>query len=214
LANELPTLKEFRLEFIGACGTPKQGSTILSSLHPSSPSIDLLSLAIHTLSTRLTRLTLDGPIVISPSLFHGATPADSPFWPNLKYVDIQLSPTTATGECYWEFDTEDPEIVYEMGISSEYRIPTKVCPETFNPFMLAMARAVPHMPRLRYFSICGCSYDPECYIEVGYYAAGEKEPTNIWFVQTSEEAKWTVPNDLMKVWVEFLGNSGEVKFYD
>jgi hypothetical protein len=96
--------------------------TISSTLHPYSPANDHLSLTLHTLScSKLTRLDLTDLIRISPSLFHGVTPADSPyaFWPNLKYFDIELNRTTATGEWHWEFDPENPEAVEAMDDNSD-----------------------------------------------------------------------------------------------
>jgi hypothetical protein len=107
-------LKSFELGFKN-CEPENHKFAISSTLHPSSPSTDHLSLTLHTLScSSLTRLKLTSHITISPSIFYGATPANPPFWPNLKHFDITLSRTTPTGEWYWDRDPENPEAVSDF----------------------------------------------------------------------------------------------------
>jgi hypothetical protein len=231
-----------------------QKFTMSSYLHPSSPSTDHLSLALHTIScSNITHLRLIF-IPMSPSIFHGATPADPPFWPNLECLEIILGVSTATGEWYWELDPENPEAVDAIASDSGRwrRLPrpgvgshdsnsddsdvpdyynlehemflngmlpvccfrTKVCPDTFNPLMLAMARAVPSMPRIRRLYIKSGLRLNNHSIAVWYSAAGHRggvQPGNEWYVEAVQGAKWKVPKELMEAWLECVETVGDVK---
>lgn len=81
-----------------------------SGTDPNNPSVDDLSVALHTLLSRspiLTRLIITGPIALSPSIFTGPSPSASssqsttapsplPLWPRLRTLIIELSRTTPT----------------------------------------------------------------------------------------------------------------------
>ncbi|MCJ1286560.1 hypothetical protein MMC26_005906 [Xylographa opegraphella] len=77
-----------------------------SVLLPSFPSIDHLSLALHTLSLaqNLTEFTLSGPFVVSSVLFWPAAAsaaAAMPFWPNMQKVVVEFSPIAPDGSWYF-----------------------------------------------------------------------------------------------------------------
>jgi hypothetical protein len=181
---------------------------------------------LYTLScSGLTRLYLTGAIRISPNIFSGAASAAPAFWPNLQYFEIDMHPTTATGEWYWEFDPENPDAVMGMGTESDTHtgLPypfcffrTKICPDTFNPLMLAMARAVPRMPSIRHLSIKSIIFLDGA-LSVSYCAAGEKhhgavQPRSKWHVEAGKGAKWEVPKALMRAWLECVYSTREVVY--
>ncbi|KAL8836842.1 MAG: hypothetical protein Q9176_006075 [Flavoplaca citrina] len=80
-----------------------------SILLPSEPSVDHLSLALHTLSLsqNLTSLCLD-PVCISPSIYWPSGLANPPSWPNLRRHFIEFQMTTPDGRWYFVRDPSAP----------------------------------------------------------------------------------------------------------
>ncbi|MCJ1434059.1 hypothetical protein MMC27_003425 [Xylographa pallens] len=95
-----------------------------SVLLPTLPTIDHLSLALHTLSQsqNLTELTLSGPLVISDALFWPATSATAslsrapglPFWPNMQKLVVEFSPIAPDGSwCFLREELSSVESAHE-----------------------------------------------------------------------------------------------------
>ena len=120
------------------------------------PTTDYLSLALHAMSQseKLTHLDLSDGIIISPSLFWPDTQAKQPYWPNLLWVRVMFSATTADGEWYFthddKADTEsDSEDIAESETSSAGPSAVRADPGNLDPLLEAAARAAAQMPRLQ-----------------------------------------------------------------
>lgn len=79
---------------------------------------DDLSLALHKFSqsTSIEEIELEGPIVISPSLFWPSNPKTTPFWPNLTSFHVSFNLTTLDGEWYF---VRDPDVSVEESVVEE-----------------------------------------------------------------------------------------------
>ena len=133
-----------------------------SALLPSFPTTDHLSLAIHAISQseHLTHLDLSQNIVISPSLFWPETQTKRPSWPNLVWVKVIFSMTTAEGGWYFtrdnsvndssdDDDDDDNDTSSADDSSSEadndtntttiYQDPDPSTPDTYNSKKIALA---------------------------------------------------------------------------
>ena len=105
-------------------------------------------------SENLTHLDLGDGTIVSPSLFWPDTQAKEPCWPNLLWVKVVFSETTADGERYFthddKADTEsNSEDVTGSGTSSAGASAVKAEPGKLNPLFEAAARAAVQMPRLQ-----------------------------------------------------------------
>jgi hypothetical protein len=153
--------------------------------------------------SNLTRLTLKPAIRISPSIFQGATDAETLFWPHLQYFKIDLSMATATGQWYVEIDPETLDVVF--------------CPDRFNPLMLAMARAVPHMPSIKSLSI---DTAPTLYLTLWYEGPpgvgrqGFPRRGGKWDLFIALGTRWEIPEELRRVWEDCVGEKGIIAIYD
>ena len=111
------SLKRVKLSFCSF--TPRnQHVKISSALLTSAPSVDHLSLALHTLSQspNLTYLYLGGTIVLSPCFFWPQDHADpTPFWPRLQDLIVELSITTPEGNWLYKRGPGDTEYYGEDG---------------------------------------------------------------------------------------------------
>lgn len=86
-------------------GTPDNENFMpATALHPSSPTIDCTSEALHHLSQapNLTNFNLSGPIIISSSLLWPSKSSTiKPQWPKLQNINISFSPCTPSGGWYF-----------------------------------------------------------------------------------------------------------------
>ncbi|KAL8872950.1 MAG: hypothetical protein Q9174_001512 [Haloplaca sp. 1 TL-2023] len=80
-----------------------------SILLSTEPSVDHLSVALHTmsLSQNLTSLRLD-PVSISPSVYGPSGLADPPSWPNLRHHFIEFQMVAPDGQWYFVRDPSAP----------------------------------------------------------------------------------------------------------
>ncbi len=98
-------LSEFELDY--RHGTPSNHHLRpFSTLNPGSPFTDHFSISLHTfiLGTNLTRITLSGPVVISPTLFwpdNLSASSATTYWPALKSFEVTFSPCTPDGGWYF-----------------------------------------------------------------------------------------------------------------
>ncbi|KAL8965841.1 MAG: hypothetical protein Q9183_003664 [Haloplaca sp. 2 TL-2023] len=103
-----PSLHEFELKYY--LEDPSNHYFSPSSILLSSePSVDHLSIALHTLSLsqNLTSLCLE-PVVISPSIYWPSGLANPPTWPNLRRYSIEFQMTTPDGQWYFVRDPCEP----------------------------------------------------------------------------------------------------------
>ncbi|KAL9628113.1 MAG: hypothetical protein Q9204_006102 [Flavoplaca sp. TL-2023a] len=103
-----PSLREFQLKYYLEDPSNHYFSPP-SILLPSEPSVDHLSLALHTLSLsqNLTSLSLD-PVCISPSIYWPSSLTDPPSWPNLRHHFVEFEMTTPDGKWYFVRDPSAP----------------------------------------------------------------------------------------------------------
>lgn len=95
--NESPSNQNFR---------PREALVSFSSYH------DDLSPALHSLtqSPSIREVMLEGPIVISPSLFWPSNPRPAPFWQNITNFHITFNLNTPDGNWYF---VRDPDMIEE-----------------------------------------------------------------------------------------------------
>lgn len=121
---------------------------------------DHLSISLRKFSCQpfLTHLSLNGPILISPSLFwpcdrtEPSSSTNLPFWPNLLHFGVYLNIATPSGS--WYFVKNPAESVQDSPMDSfgrSYR--TYPNDETITPLLIAMGRAAGRMPGLKHMSV-------------------------------------------------------------
>lgn len=103
-----PSLSSFHLKFYNE-SPMNQSSDLHSALAPFSSSHDDLSLALHKYSQSpiLIDFTLEGPIVISPTLFWPSDPPITPVWPSITNFHVDFNLNTPNGEWYFIRDPEN-----------------------------------------------------------------------------------------------------------
>jgi hypothetical protein len=109
----ITSLRIFSLEFYNE--SPDNNSFNPPSTLPlTSPTKDLLSIALHKLSQapNLTSITLRGPIAISPSFFWSENLASAPLWPNLQTMQVTFNNVAPNGDWYF---IRDPYAPAELG---------------------------------------------------------------------------------------------------
>ena len=247
-----------------------QTFSIPSSLHPSDPSTDSLSLTLHNLSRISTLETLhiggisNTPMCISPSLFwlqdgEGVNERGRPtppFWPSLRNVYIGASGTTPSGSWHhirdidgedWVLESPDvdldediettnpsPQPASPVSENSETYRPdtfhgyhidvsmgnhpvryfrTKLDPDSFNPLMLAISKAICQMPSLRRFELemGDIGYEGiEWYFlekgQVGYnLTAGRAADETLVRMNIGKAAKWRPTDEMISLWEKKAG---------
>lgn len=93
----------------------------ITALHPSSPSVDCLSETLYYLSQapELKSFRLDGPIVVSPTLFWPTfVVATEPTWPILEQYHIKFNSCTPSGG--WYFVRHPSKTAADDSWDSEY----------------------------------------------------------------------------------------------
>ncbi|ROV98436.1 hypothetical protein VPNG_08515 [Cytospora leucostoma] len=175
---ELPeSVRHFELGFenLGPANHAVQPATLVE--HGTAP--DALSEALRSFSMRLQTLDLNGCIVLdqdflwpkecsSPST---RSHSNSPCWPRLERLSVQMANTSASGE--WLYDHRPhlqqpcPPPPRSMSPDYRYQFRSHPVPELINRYFLAAAQAAAHMPRLRSLEMgwgdliaCVLSYHP------------------------------------------------------
>lgn len=169
-------LKELQLELHHEAPT-NQDDSPRNILLPSCPT-DHLSISLRKFSCQpfLTHVSLNGPVLISPSLFwpcNTTEPSSStnlPFWPTLLHLSVYLNIATPSGS--WYFIKNPAEPVQDAAVSffgSSYR--TYPNDETMTPLLVAMGRATSRMPALRQMSVVAPKALPPMIITFGPQSA-------------------------------------------
>ena len=206
-------------------------------LLPSRPT-DHLSISLRKFSCQpfLTHLSLNGPILISPSLFwpsNRTEPSSStnlPFWPNLLHLGVYLNIATPSGS--WYFVKNPAESVQDLPMDffgRSYR--TYPNDETITPLLIAMGRAAGRMPALKHMSVVAPKALPPMIITFGPQSAmfyfeffGEGFKKHATFEKPSNEqgpravftvsGKWRPEAEVETAWREARGREIGWKFID
>jgi hypothetical protein len=153
------------------------------SVVPSELTYDPFSSALRTFSQNVTTLDLDAQL--DSTLFWPSPDEENttiPAWPHLRNLDIKLSMVSPSGEWYFtgpcpvDNIEDDPRrgIIggdVAPGFSyNEFRAHPD--PETFDPFLAALAKAVANMPVLDYFMLTCELEGPTGKLHISYDAPG------------------------------------------
>ncbi|KAI4644396.1 hypothetical protein J4E93_006297 [Alternaria ventricosa] len=163
--------------------TPSDQRYTVPSIVPEGYTYDPFSSSIRAFSQCLTTLTLSAHV--DPTLFW---PSDEnaipPHWPHLKSFHIEFDMVAPSGEWYFTGPTpaDDPHDDPVRGIVGS--VDTRDFswqdfrqhpdPETFDPFLGALAKAVAHMPVLESFMLTSEMTGQTKRLHISYHAPGQK----------------------------------------
>jgi hypothetical protein len=155
----------------GPSGVPDQRGTC-PGVMPPGLTYDPFSSALRTFSQNATALDLDAQLDStlfwpSPDEEKAAVPA----WPHLKTLDVKISLVSPSGD--WYFTGTPTDDLHGSGYSnSDFRAHPD--PETFDPFLAALAKAVAKMPVLEHFMLTCELTAPTGKLHISYDAPGIK----------------------------------------
>jgi hypothetical protein len=163
--------------------TPSDQRYTVPSIVPEGYTYDPFSSSIRTFSQCLTTLTLSAHV--DPTLFW---PSDGnaipPSWPHLKSLNITFDMVAPSGKWYFTGPTpaydsdDDPEHgvigsvdTREFSWADFRQHPD---PETFDPFLGALAKAVTQMPVLESFMLTSDMVGKAGKLHISYHAPGQR----------------------------------------
>jgi hypothetical protein len=163
--------------------TSSNQSHAVPSIVPEGYTYDPFSSSIRTFSQCLTTLTLSAHV--DPTLFW---PTDEnaipPSWPHMKSLDITFDMVAPSGRWYFTgptpaYDSDDDPVHGIVGSIdtrefswADFRQHSD--PETFDPFLGALAKAVDQMPVLESFVLTSDMAGKTGRLHISYYAPGQR----------------------------------------
>jgi hypothetical protein len=163
--------------------TPSDQRYTVPSIVPEGYTYDPFSSSIRTLSQCLTTLTLSAHV--DPTLFWPSdVNAIPPSWPHLKSLDITFDMVAPSGKWYFTgptpaYDSDDDPVRGTVGSVdarefswADFR--QHPDPETFDPFLGALAEAVARMPVLESFMLTSDMVGKTRKLHISYHAPGQR----------------------------------------
>lgn len=163
--------------------TPSDQRYTVPSIVPEGYTYDPFSSSIRTFSQCLTTLTLSAHV--DPTLFW---PSDEnaipPSWPHLKSLNITFNMVAPSGKWYFTgltpaYDSDDDPVRGIIGSVdtrefswADFR--QHPDPETFDPFLGALAKAVAQMPVLESFMLTSDMVGKTGKLHISYHAPGQR----------------------------------------
>ncbi|KAH7084456.1 hypothetical protein FB567DRAFT_529042 [Paraphoma chrysanthemicola] len=223
---QLSTLSSANIVFYHAM--PFDQKRTCPSIVPTGFSFDPFSAALRRFSQNLTTVTLNAHL--DSTLFWPSSDeqdAMAPYWPNLKSLDIDLIMIAPSGQWYFtgqrpsdhENDDPGPVIIGADNLEhnySDFRVHPD--PDTFDPFLAALAKAIAQMPVLEYFMLTSDLSGETGRLHIEYAAPGKASSVGDESPEDAQYRRVYYACEVGKVWVpeqetaEGLRNAGKEKF--
>ncbi|KAF8476810.1 hypothetical protein BDZ91DRAFT_843576 [Kalaharituber pfeilii] len=165
--------------------------------------------------------------------YHERDPTATKLTPPFDYqytslVDSDFDVGNDSDASWWSLDSSHPDRLdafrerYLKGEGRDLQFRTMLSHIAFNPVALSFARAVTRMPRLRIFQFKISSPSGDGTLEAEWARAGDQyseydiygqgdEKKHRWTIAVQENARWEVPDELMKILREGVGEDGLVR---
>jgi hypothetical protein len=171
---------------------------------------DPCSSALRTFSQRLTTLTLSARV--DPTLFWPSEEnAIPPSWPHLKSLNVTFDMVAPSGEWYFtgprpiDHPDDDPIRGIVGGVDereySWFDFRQHPDPETFDPFLGALAKAIAQMPVLEFFMLTSDLVGETGRLHISYHAPGREAEWGDEEAEDKEHRRIYYACEVGKVWL-------------